>query len=107
MQLFGLFRQPNINQGLVAYAALPDGILLDVRSPHEYMEGHIPGSQNLPLRDLDDADYLFEKKDAPIFTYCYSGSRSHSAVRRLQELGFSNVKNIGGIIAYQGPLTTV
>lgn len=43
-------------------------------------------------------------KTAPLFVYCHSGARSGQAVRLLQRMGYTNVRNIGGIMAYSGPV---
>ncbi|MBE6970892.1 MAG: rhodanese-like domain-containing protein [Ruminococcaceae bacterium] len=102
MGFFDLFRQPNINQGVVDYHNTPDAVLLDVRTPQEYREGHIPGSKNVPLQQLDKIRSLIDNKDATMFVYCHSGARSRQAVSYLQHMGYTNVNNIGGITAYSG-----
>ena len=102
MGIFDLFRQPNINQGVVDYHNTPDSILLDVRTPQEYREGHIPGSKNVPLQQLDKISSVIDNKNVPMFVYCYSGGRSRQAASMLQHMGYTNVQNIGGIAAYSG-----
>lgn len=97
----GFFRQqPDINQGVQAYGATPGAVLLDVRTPQEYRQGHIPGSENIPLQALEEAGRY--PKDTPIFVYCHSGSRSRQAAAMLGAMGYTQVKNIGGIAAYVG-----
>lgn len=102
MGLFEFLKLPDINAGVQNYRNTADSILLDVRTPVEYREGHIPGSINLPLQSLDNADEIIENIDTPIFVYCHSGARSRQAMRILQTIGYSNVMNIGGITAYLG-----
>ena len=102
MGLFDLFRQSDINQGIVEYHAASDALLLDVRSPEEYREGHIPGSQNLPLQLLDKLPAVVENKEIELFVYCRSGARSRQAVEILKSMGYVNAHNIGGILAYRG-----
>ena len=102
MGLFDFFRQPDINLGVEEYRKSPDAVLLDVRSPQEYQEGHISDSKNVPLQSLNGIGAVTAKKDTPIFVYCYSGSRSRQAVSILQRMGYTNVKNIGGIASYTG-----
>lgn len=102
MSFFHFFKQPDIHQGIARYQETPGGILLDVRTEQEYREGHIPGSKNVPLQQLDKMDTFTENKDIPLFVYCYSGSRSRQAVSALQRMGYSHVQNIGGIAAYRG-----
>ena len=102
MSIFDFFKQPDINKGLKEYAEAENAVLLDVRTPQEYGEGHIPGSKNVPLQTLDKVRSVVENKDAELFVYCYSGARSRQAVAALGQMGYTNVQNIGGIAAYSG-----
>ena len=102
MGFFDFLHGPDINQGVKEYGGLEGAVLLDVRTPQEYREGHIPGSVNIPLQSLSTADQIPAGKDAPLFVYCYSGARSSQAVRLLAGMGYTNTKNIGGIAAYKG-----
>ena len=105
MGIFDFFRTPDINLGVEEYNATTGAILLDVRSPQEYRSGHIPGSNNVPLRSIDNVEAVVENKDTPIFVYCQSGTRSRQAAGELQEMGFTRVKNLGGISAYTGKVS--
>ena len=102
MSIFDFFKQPDINKGLKEYAEAENAVLLDVRTPQEYGEGHIPGSKNVPLQTLDKVRLVVENKDAELFVYCYSGARSRQATAMLQHMGYTKVQNIGGIAAYHG-----
>ena len=102
MSIFDFFKQPDINKGLKEYAETKNAVLLDVRTPQEYGEGHIPGSKNVPLQPLDKVRSVAENKDTALFVYCYSGARSRQAMAMLQHMGYTNVQNIGGIAAYHG-----
>ena len=102
MGFFDLFRHPDINQGVEEYRAVPQAILLDVRTPEEYRGGHVPGSKNLPLQQIEKITAIAEKKETPLFVYCQSGARSRQAVSLLQRMGYENVNNIGGMSAYRG-----
>ena len=102
MGLFDFLRQPDINQGIRDYSAASNAVLLDVRTPQEYREVHVPGSRNLPLQSIDQAAGVIKDKSTPLFVYCYSGSRSSQAVSRLMKMGYQNVKNIGGMASYSG-----
>jgi len=74
-------------------------ILLDVRTPEEYAEGHIAGSVLLPLDEIDaKAGEALKDKDAPIFVYCRSGRRSKIAAEALVSMGYTEVYDLGGII---------
>ena len=100
MGFFDFLKGPNIDQGVEEYTATPGAMLLDVRTPQEYQEGRIPGSKNVPLQSLEQVGQLVEKKDTPLFVYCYSGARSRQAAGVLARMGYTNVKNLGGIAAY-------
>ena len=102
MSFFDFFRQPDINRGVTDFRNTPGAVLLDVRSPQEYREGHIPGSQNVPLQTIDKVRTVVDNKDMPLYVYCHSGARSRQAVQRLGQMGYRNVTNIGGIAAYRG-----
>ena len=102
MGFFDFFKQPDINQGVKEFRQREGALLLDVRTPQEYREGHIPGSKNVPLQQLDKISSVADNKNIPLFVYCYSGGRSRQAAAMLQRMGYSNVQNIGGITAYSG-----
>ena len=102
MSIFDFFKQPDINKGLKDYVETENAVLLDVRTPQEYGEGHIPESINVPLQTLDKVRLVVENKDAELFVYCYSGARSKQAAVVLGQMGYTNVQNIGGIAAYHG-----
>ena len=102
MGFFDMFKQKDINESIKEYQSLSGAVLLDVRTPQEYKEGHIPKSKNVPLQMIDRVTSVVKTKDTPLFVYCYSGSRSNQAVNELRRMGYSNVTNIGGISSYSG-----
>lgn len=102
MGFFDFLKTPDINQGVKDFNSTGGAILLDVRTMGEYKEGHIPGSKNIPLQSINKADGMIDNKATPIFVYCLSGARSRQAAAILQQMGYTNVKNIGGISAYTG-----
>jgi len=102
MGFFDFLKQPDINKGVADYRNTEGAILVDVRTPQEYREGHIPGSKNVPLQTIDKISSVADNKNVPMFVYCYSGGRSRQAVSMLQYMGYNNVQNIGGIAAYSG-----
>ncbi len=89
----------------------PEGlIVLDVRTPEEFAEGHLEGATMIDFYRDDFADQLAGlDPDAPYLLYCRSGNRSGQAATIMDGLGFSNVANIdGGIVAWtQAGLPTV
>ena len=102
MGFFDFLKQPDINAGINQYRASPGAVLLDVRTPQEYREGHIPGSVNVPLQTLDKKGPGTDNKDVPLFVYCLSGGRSRQAASLLKGMGYTRVTNLGGISAYTG-----
>ena len=76
-----------------------DYILLDVREQYEFDEGHIPGAILIPHEQITEkAEEMLHQKDAQILVYCRSGRRSKIASEALAKLGYTNIKEFGGII---------
>ena len=77
-------------------------IILDTREQDEFDEGHIPGAILLPYTEIEDkAEEMLPDKDALILVYCRSGRRSKIAAQSLAELGYTNIKEFGGIITWK------
>lgn len=73
-------------------------LILDVRTQKEYDQGHIHGARLLPNTEIrSQAETLLPDKDQVILVYCRSGSRSKKAAKDLAALGYTNVKDFGGI----------
>lgn len=84
-----------------------DYIILDVRTEKEFADGHIPGAILIPDYEIAErAESELSDKKQLILVYCRSGRRSKNAAEKLAELGYSNVKEFGGIIDW-GYETTV
>ena len=74
-------------------------IILDVREQDEYDAGHIPGAILIPYTQIKEkANEMLTDKDQLILVYCRSGRRSKIAAETLVELGYTNIKEFGGII---------
>ena len=74
-------------------------IILDTRAQSEYDEGHIPGAIVIPHEEiLEKAESVLTDKDQLILVYCRSGRRSKLAAEDLVKLGYTNIKEFGGII---------
>lgn len=79
-----------------AISRVPEGALLvDVRTPEEFAEGHLPGAVNHPLETLRQTASSLPK-DRPLVTYCKVGQRGYVAERLLRQLGFNEVANLRG-----------
>lgn len=78
-----------------------DVIILDVRTPEEYKEGHIENAVLLPVNDIKDkASEVLTNKDAKILVYCRSGNRSATAAKELIQMGYTDVYDFGGIMSW-------
>ena len=75
-------------------------VLIDVRTKEEYAEGHIPGSINIELDEIEKIVDIIKDKNSHIYLYCRSGHRSGIALNKVKELGYRDLTNIGGIIHY-------
>ena len=74
-------------------------IILDTREQDEFDEGHIPNAILIPYTEIENkAEEMLPDKDAQILVYCRSGRRSKIASESLAKLGYTNVKEFGGII---------
>ena len=74
-------------------------IILDVRTQEEYDEGHIPGAIVISHEEIaEKAEGVLTDKNQLILVYCRSGRRSKIAAEALVELGYTNIKEFGGII---------
>jgi rhodanese-related sulfurtransferase len=74
-------------------------LILDTRAQEEYDEGHIPGAIVIPHDEIADrAEEELPQKDQLLLVYCRSGRRSKIAAEALVELGYTNIKEFGGII---------
>ena len=74
-------------------------IILDVRTQEEYDEGHIPGAIVISHEEIaEKAEAVLTDKNQLILVYCRSGRRSKIASEALVELGYTNIKEFGGII---------
>ena len=74
-------------------------IILDVREQDEYDAGHIPGAILIPYTQIEEkANEMLPDKEQLILVYCRSGRRSKIAAEALVKLGYTNIKEFGGIM---------
>ena len=79
-----------------------DYIIIDARTQSEYDEGHIPGAILIPEYEIvTRAENELPNKNQLILVYCRSGRRSKIAAEELVKLGYTNVKEFGGIIDWK------
>ena len=100
----GELRLVSVQEGAEIQAKPPsDLVILDVRTPEEFAEGHLEGAVMIDFYDLDFADQLAElDPDVPYLLYCRSGNRSGQTLALMEELGFTDVADVdGGINQWQ------
>ncbi|MBQ7092663.1 MAG: rhodanese-like domain-containing protein [Clostridia bacterium] len=97
------YTQISMNEAIAMMEETTDYILLDVRTPEEFAEMHIPGAINIPNESIGTAEIPeLPDKEQLILVYCRSGNRSKEASEKLANLGYSNIYEFGGIIDWPG-----
>ncbi|MDC0172180.1 rhodanese-like domain-containing protein [Gammaproteobacteria bacterium] len=77
-------------------------MIIDVRTPIEWETGHLPGAKLIEWQEIaEKIANVTTNKDETIYVYCRSGNRSGKAKEILDQLGFSNVLNAGGVAEAQ------
>ena len=104
MGLFDYFKKEDINEGYREFRGMKQAMLIDVRDKAEYASGHLQGARSIPVTSIDKAESAIHDKNMPLYVYCLSGSRARKAVSALKKMGYTNVRNIGGIEGYRGKL---
>ena len=100
------YRSIPMDEAVTVMAKETDYILLDVRRPDEFAEGHIPGAINLPNESIGAADIpALPRRDQLVMVYCRSGRRSKEAAEKLAGLGYTNIVEFGGILDWKGSVT--
>lgn len=100
------YQQITPNQAKEIMDTEQDYIIIDARTEEEFAQGHIEGAILIPEYEVKErAEKQLPKKDALILVYCRSGRRSKIASEELVNLGYTNVKEFGGIIDW--PYETV
>ncbi|MEA1785923.1 rhodanese-like domain-containing protein [Arenibacter sp. GZD96] len=81
----------------ISQKELNNAIVIDVRTPEEYQQGHLPNAININWYDADFAEQFSAiDKNETIYIYCKVGGRSAKATEKLDALGFSKVINLDG-----------
>ncbi len=84
-----------------------DFTIVDVRTPSEFREGHIPNAINVPNENIGNTELRqLPDKDRKLLVYCRSGRRSKEAAEKLAKLGYTKVMEFGGIIDWDGEVVT-
>ena len=101
----GTYEQISQAQAMELMQTEDNYVILDVRTEKEYQEGHIAGAVNLPNENIDSHNLsLLPDKNQMILVYCRSGNRSKQASQKLADLGYTEVKEFGGINTWTGKM---
>ena len=97
------YRQISVDEAIPMMAQETGYIILDVRRPDEFAEGHIPNAINVANETIGTAEIPeLPDKDQLIMVYCRSGRRSKEAADKLVKLGYTNIVEFGGILDWTG-----
>ena len=101
------YRQVNMDEAITMMEEGSGYIILDVRTPEEFADKHIPEAINIPNETIgtDEIPELPDK-DQMILVYCRSGNRSKQASEKLVALGYTNSVEFGGINDWPGETVT-
>lgn len=99
------YRSISMDEAVVMMEQEQGYIILDVRRPDEFAEGHIPNAINIANESIgtDEIEQLPDK-DQLILVYCRSGRRSKEAAQKLVKLGYTNIVEFGGILDWKGEI---
>ena len=99
------YRQISMDEAVKMMRDEKDYIILDVRRPDEFAEGHIPRAINVPNEEIGTAEIAeLPDKSQLTLVYCRSGRRSKEASEKLVKLGYTNIVEFGGIQDYEGEI---
>ena len=97
------YRQISMDEAITMMEEESGYIILDVRTPEEFADKHIPGAVNIPNETIGTEKIPeLPDKDQLILVYCRSGNRSKQASEKLAALGYTNVVEFGGINSWPG-----
>lgn len=99
------YRRITAEEAQVLMEREQDCLILDVRSPEEYAEGHIPHAINIPIERIGDVPPKeLPDRNQTIFVYCSKGVRSMNVSNRLAHMGYKNIVEMGGLQDWNGEL---
>ena len=99
------YRRISLDEAVAMMRDKRNYIILDVRTPEEYAEGHIPGAINVPNEEIGTTEIAeLPDKSQLILVYCRSGRRSKEASEKLVGLGYTNIVEFGGILDWKGEI---
>ena len=97
------YRQISMDEAIALMEEASGYVILDVRTPEEFAEKHIPNAINIPNETIGTVDIQeLPDKNQLILVYCRSGNRSKQASQKLADMGYTNVVEFGGINSWPG-----
>ena len=97
------YRQISMDEAVTMMETESNYIILDVRTPEEFAEKHIPHAINIPNETIGTEEIPeLPDKEQMILVYCRSGNRSKQASEKLVRLGYTNIVEFGGINDWPG-----
>ena len=103
-EVINMYKQISMDEAKEIFKTKGDYIIVDVRRPDEFAEGHIPSAINIVNEEITTAPVELKDKDQVIYVYCRSGRRSKEASEKLVNLGYTNIIEFGGIIDWTGDI---
>ena len=99
------YRRITADEAQVLMEREQDYLILDVRSPEEFAEGHIPHAINIPMERIgEEPPQELPDRNQMIFVYCVKGIRSMNVANRLAHMGYKNIIEMGGIQDWHGEI---
>ena len=97
------YRQISMDEAIALMEEASGYVILDVRTPEEFAEKHIPNAINIPNETIGTVNIQeLPDKNQLILVYCRSGNRSKQASQKLADMGYTNVVEFGGINSWPG-----
>lgn len=97
------YRQVTMDEAVQLMETETDYLVVDVRTPEEFEEKHIPGAVLVPNESIaDEPPAALPDREQMLLIYCRSGNRSKQAAAKLAALGYTNVIEFGGINSWTG-----
>ena len=101
------YRQISMDEAIIMMEEESGYIILDVRTPEEFRDKHIPGAINVANETIGTEEIPeLPDKEQLILVYCRSGNRSKQASEKLAALGYTNIVEFGGINSWPGEVET-
>ena len=74
-----------------------NALIIDVRTPGEFSDGHLENAINVPLQNISNISSVAPDKNTVLYLYCRSGRRVKMAISELRKLGYNNLHDFGGM----------